>query len=451
MSPQDSRSSLVIIKEAELLSGSNDFVRNFFVNKASGTERIEIIDIDAEVELNLLEKNNDFIDLTLAQYCLFDSTIEKLFSKAISSNKLSLKLACLSNRSIGRREWSFNKLPGALFSDKAEQIANWFTVITKQELDELFGNETIDNSFLTNLLETDNALWNAFTEDKQIAVLRSLYYNSRVCKNYDGPMDGYAEYLHGKLFSTIWDLTKKVPVTKVWARALGSLLEKTKDDRYDFDSFEIAKRWYVDDEDEEKDGKKLFLNSFESVRCAIYGNVIKDLYGKDKSNQTHFENEDVAYRACAYQRLRMLTVNDIKSVYEKDKLVAIEHLMKNYNIWRKNDLRSALKDICWDADEKYNNSHLDCANMFKWKEEYLTEKYPDWFVESDTSEWVDEDEKVLTYGLARDLINETSYNQSVEFLTSLNEIKNKVNDHISYIKWIFYGVIIIVISMFFKH
>ena len=183
----------------------------------------------------------------------------------------------------------------------------------------------------------------------------------------------------------------------------------------------------------------------------LYRNVIKDLYGKDQSNQTHFENEDIAYRACAYECLRMLTVDDIKAVYEKDKLIAIEHLMKNHNVWRNNDLRNALKDICWDADEKYNNSHLDCANMFNWKEEDLTEKYPDWFVENDTSEWIDEDEKVLTYGLARDLINETNYNQSVEFLNSLNEIKNKVNDYASYIKWIFYGVIIIVVSMFFKH
>jgi hypothetical protein len=248
----------------------------------------------------------------------------------------------------------------------------------------------------------------------------------------------------------IWDLAKTVPVNGRWARTLGYLLDKTVNSRYEFNSLEVAKRWNVIDESEIEGKKKRFLNSFETIRCAIYKDIIRDLFSKDKSNQIHFDNEDLAYRACAYQKLNFITVENIKEAYLKDKLIAVEYLMKNTNIWKKEDLRKALHDICWDADDKFNNN-LDCANDFNYKQEELTEKYPDWFAEKEEESFVDEDERVLTLGLAKSMLNEANYNQSVEILTEVLTTKHTVEENKTSIKWIFYLLIVLFVIEIYKH
>jgi len=449
MYTNESRSLQVLVKEVELLNGTNDFIYNYFKDKDRIEEKIEVVDLDKETEASLLAKNDDFIDITLAQYCRFNETIANLFSKSISKNNFSLRLACLTNKTLGRKTWSIFSLPIALFNNDQVKLKTWLIEATDFELDALFKNETINDNFLTDFLSGENELWKLLSEDKQLIILHSLYSNNRVCKRYIGPMDGYAEYKHGRLFSVIWDLAKTSPTTNKWANALGFLLEKTMNSRYDFDSIEVAKRWNIVDEDDKVGVKKRYLNGFERVRFAIYKDVISDLYGKDKSNKIHFENEDLAYRACAYEQLDFINVDDINVAYANDKLIAIEHLMQNLTVWRKVELRTALHDICWDADRTLNNDHLDCANSFNWKKEELSKRYPNWFAEIDNS-FADEDENVLTLGIAKDLIKEANYQQSVEILTEVLAIKNSLNTQKATLKLVSYAVIALVVFAFFK-
>jgi hypothetical protein len=53
-----SRDSRVVIKEAELLSSSNDFIYSFFFQKASGVDRLRSseLEIDEITESKLLSK-----------------------------------------------------------------------------------------------------------------------------------------------------------------------------------------------------------------------------------------------------------------------------------------------------------------------------------------------------------------------------------------------------------
>jgi hypothetical protein len=444
MTIQEARNTRTLIKEAELVHGSKDYVYNFYSNYTKSNDKIDVEDLDEETEGKLLDKNDPFIDITLAQFCFYNTTLKRLFSKSFSDDNLTLRLACLSNKMVGKRSWGSCDLPQALFdSEDNKEILAWFGIITSQELDVLFRNETINDNFLTELLELDNDLWMALSETNKLQVIRSLYYNERVCKAYDGPMDGYAEYTHGKLFSVIWDLAKKLPVEKKWAYALGNLLDKTSDDRYEFDSLEVAKRWNV--EEEEDTTKKQFLDYFELVRYAIYKNVVKNLYGKDKTNKLHYQHEDLAYRACAYVQTDM-TEDDIREAYAKDKLVAIEFIMRNMRVWRNDDLRDVLKDICWDADGTINDNYLDCANMYNWKEEELSKKYPDWFADKIEVE-VDEDDKLLNVGLFRELTKESQGDTVTiiyEFLESDFKKQGKV------LGWIFYGVIALVLIVLIK-
>jgi hypothetical protein len=443
MSNKDYRSTLILIKEAELVNGSNDFISNYYINSVKSSERIEVLDLDEETESKLLSKNDAFIDVILAQYCLFHKTVQKLFYKSISEKNLTLRLACLSNRSFGRTVWGVYSLPLALFENSnLDELKSWLATIDDEEIDTLFRNETTDDDFLTDFLSFDNGLWAILDEDKQRQVLRSLRRNPRIGKRYVGPMDGYAEYLHGKLFSVIWDLAKKLPVDKRWASVLGDLLENTYDGRYEFDSLEVAKRWHISEPEEKK---KQYLSSFENVRFSIYKDIIKDIYRRDENNKIHYSNNDVAYRACAYVQTDMKE-DDIKEAYKKDGLLAIEYIMRNLSVWRNENTRKVLHDIAWDAYSTFNDHHLACANMFNWKEEELSKKYPDWFLDKNEESEIDEDDKVLTVGLGRGLIQESIYHQSAEILS----IKQAIDKSSKTVRWIFYGLVLLLLLEFTK-
>jgi hypothetical protein len=216
-------------------------------------------------------------------------------------------------------------------------------------------------------------------------------------------------------------------------------LEKTHDIRYEFDSLEVAKRWI---QTEEVENKKQFLSGFESVRFACYKDIIQDFYYQEETNKIHYSHEDIAYRACAYVQTEM-TEDDILQAYAKDKLVAIEYIMRNMFVWRNWELRYVLKNICWDADSTINNHYLDCANMYNWTKEELIKKHPSWFKED-----ID-DEKVVTVEAGKDLIQEANHHQSVELLREILSTKQAVERGGNSLKWIFYGILALVLIEFF--
>jgi predicted nucleotidyltransferase component of viral defense system len=61
--------------------------------------------------------------------------------------------------------------------------------------------------------------------------------------------------------------------------------------------------------------------------------------------------------------------------------------------------------------------------MYNWTKEGLIKKHPSWFKE-DIDYDIDDDEKVVTVGAGRDLIQEANHNQSVEILKKSNLKKN---------------------------
>ena len=124
--------------------------------------------------------------------------------------------------------------------------------------------------------------------------------------------------------------------------------------------------------------------------------------------------------------------------------------MRNMRVWRNEKLRAVLKEICWDADGTINNNYLDCANMFNYKEEELTEKYPNWFLDKEDEDVLDEDEKVLTVGLGRGLLQESNYHQSVEILTEILTIKQVIEKSSKTLNWDFYGLLVLLLIEIFK-
>ena len=402
MNTDESRSSKVLIKEAELLNASNDFIYQFYKDASKYSPEIDDI-----LEGKLLLKNDPFLDIVLAQYCQHKDTIFKLFTMAIQSNNLALKLACLSNESFSG---SFDSIPTALFDenmwDDCPLLLNWFKSISFVEIEVLFSNKSIDRYWLESLLECEDKFWIVLKEDQQLHILRTLCKNSVINHRDIGFfIDGHSEYEHNKLFSTIWSLAVKLPTKRQYAYALSILLEKTAFIRSHFDAVQVAKRWDIVDDTESKTDAKSDLNSYELVRFYLYKNVIKDLYGDDCSNKEHFDNADIAYRCCAYSLLTNITIDDMNSIVENDGALAVNYLLMNDNLWIFDETREALQDLCYKVDRKNPNGISFCTNDFLVREKKMEELHPKWFIEKIFDESNDDD-KLLNVGTMREFLKE---------------------------------------------
>ncbi len=454
MSDNSKRKPKALVVEAELLSGSNEFIREFFVDAPKNAELNDYVDfrtgvilhyqndnfIDFETEASLLDRNDSFLDLTLAQHCKHGKTLEKLFAKAQESENLPLKLACLFNKTL-YQSYPNQRIPVAFFTksefaswdflsdEEKERINNWVVNLCDQEVEVLFSNETIDAHFLTEFLKAENNAWASLTEDRKLRVLIGLSRNRRVSEPFDENdylMSGLTEYYYDELFHTIWDLAKSLPVTMPIAWALTELLEKTVDKRRHFDSFDVAKRWIIDGDEQKTKTAAVSLNAFESVRYSIYRNIMTDYFGQNRSNLEYFQNPDIAYRACSYRYLRNWSLEDIDYVFQKDNEISVRHLLMNPSIQRNSKFRERLHELCLEIDRK-NPGDLIYISMYSGMLKEIKKKNPEFMKRDDESEWIAQGEKVLNLISLRDLIQESEEKQlnalSDEFLSLRLQIK----------------------------
>jgi len=440
MNTDESRDSKVLIKEAELLNASNDFIYKFYKN----TEKYST-EIDDILEAKLLSKNDPFIDIVLAQYCQHEATIFNLFSTAIQSDNLPLKLACLSN------EFSAygNSIPSSLFRenrwDDCPLLLDWFKSISYSEIEVLFSNKSIDRNWLESLLECEDKFWTILKEDQQKHILRSLCKNSVIQHRDNGFfLDGLLEYEHNKLFYNIWSLTDKLPTTRQYAYVLSILLEKTAFTRLHFDVVEVAKRWDIVDEKESKTDDELSLNSYELIRFQLFKNFIKDLYGDDCSNKEHFDNPDIAYRCCAYSQLKNITIDDMNSIVENDGALAVNYLLMNDNLWIFEETREVLQDLCYKVDRKHPNGISFCTNDFLVRKKKMEELNPKWFIEKIFDESNDDD-KLLNVGTMREFLKELK-EDATNGIVNISKIFGK---ELFKIGLILYAILLIVLIILF--
>jgi len=423
-------SAEMLIAEEELLASSPERVYEWF-NRLSNEKDYDhySLRLDEILENKLLDRNDSLIDLAIARYGFYDDSVKRVFEKGLDVGSKALILSCLSNRSIGSRRYSFDHIPNCLFDDQEKMYA-WLRVANNLEISTLFENETINDSIIESFLECGE-VWNALDEDKQIAAFDGLYKNKRMSQEYDGYMDGLSEYLHNRMFGLAWSLVDKVPVDLRYASRLVRLYEVIVDKRYDFDSVNKAKRWMV--KEEETDRKKIQLSYFEQLRFHIYKcDVNEKINGKDTDDL--LKNEDIAYRCCIYQRFN-LTIEQMNKAYEVDKLVSIYAMLENNRIWKNEEKRNELSKLCWDADSRYNDNYLDCANSFKYKKERLEKKYPSWFIENDDPIVFDEDLPVNMGRLTQTIesLSQKIFNLNLELLEQMIRVEKENKKKIDFL------------------
>ncbi len=200
--PRDPKNVLL---EAELLASSPERVRAWLEESASKADALSWN--EEHIEKALLARGDPLINLSLARFSGNSHILQALLS-GLGKETKAIRLAALINEAAGRH--SLGGIPGALIGHQG-QMADLLRSLDEEEITALFSNPTLEDDFLSDFFEMKDP-WKALDEERQLAALRALYENSRVTREYSGPMDSYAEYLHDKVFDAAWALAEKLPV-----------------------------------------------------------------------------------------------------------------------------------------------------------------------------------------------------------------------------------------------
>jgi hypothetical protein len=356
-------------EEAILLASAPRDVRDYLVKRASGASVFDAISKETEAEL--LARGDRLIDLSLAEYCLHQTTARALFDR--DADDWPIRALLLSNTALAKG--SFRGFPECLFgSEKA--VVEYLKTASVDELAMLFRNPSLDDGFLESLL-TLGEPWKAIDEKQRFWVLDHLAHNEKLqhkrsTKDHD---DGYDWYLAGKPFEAAWSLVENLEPGVDAATHLSRLLRDLPDDTYKTEGMSDAlERWRTpaDCVDEEQVmNAKGRLSPFQKVRQS----GARVLAGRhDAKAGALLTNDDVAVRCGAYEADHQLTADQIKAAVERDGDLARVHLVRNEAFWRTEKLRDRL------GDEVLRGSATDEPRWeYQARDVRYRRRHPTWF------------------------------------------------------------------------
>jgi hypothetical protein len=385
--PRDPKNVLL---EAELLASSPERVRAWLEESAAKTDALS--SNEERIEQALLARGDPLISLSLARFSGNADILQALLT-GLGKESKAIRLASLVNESVGRH--SFSGIPRALVGPNA-QIADLLSSLDEEEITALFSNPTVEEDFLIDFFEM-KAPWKALDEERQLAALRALYKNYRITSDYSGPMDGYAEYRHDKVFDAAWTLAEKLPVKDEWAGHLCWLYERLKPTAHSLKSpLQLSARWVPDASDTkriEHERKELecgTLGVYARTRRGIARLSVLAAHSKE-ARQMLLTHEDPAVRAAFYFEGE-LSVEEMKAANHRDFLLCFDQMIWNPRVWHSKATRDALREMAWQT-ERDPQARLDPQNMYKARCEYWQKKYPDWFIDEEQGQQPDPGEQ----------------------------------------------------------
>jgi hypothetical protein len=369
------------IAQAEVMAMEPETVVVLIKRRASQTkEQMSNDPINEEVEAALLSRNHPAINLALARYGRFRSTLMTLFHG--SEPSAPIRLAALSNTVVDGRLCS---IPIELFKDQ-ECLAAWLQEATDLELCALFENPKIDDTFLRDLLE-EKEPWEALPDERRAQIVINLHTNKRTMTPYEETiMDGYLDYRYSSVFNAAWGLAARVPVTKIWARALCLLYQRLEPEAFSISKpLELTSRWHIDPSDAAAlEAEARYL---ESGNLSDYQSVRRDLArlalsGDSALLQTLLDSDDPALRSAAYSA-GALSPEQISMAYDRDGELVFNQTLHNHAIWRRLAGRQALHTLAWAVVKNDPWSELSAANIFNMVRDQFTKTHPEWFKDED--------------------------------------------------------------------
>ena len=381
-----------IIKEAELLAASPEFVAEFLRSRADQSNAERRNDqVSEEVERALRSRVHPLIDLALARYSRYYLTVRPLFEEAPPGH--AIRLAILSNTCIGTA--SLNQFPVAgpigsgLFHDDQEAVG-WLKQAPLEEIHALFQNPTLSDSFLHDVL-CRSTPWNDISDEKLLPIVGSLASNPRMrtLRQLREFVDGYSEYIHHSVFDAAWKLAETVEPNESWAMVLGWLYEQLPPESSTLrQPLQLAPRWQSNISSDDMTKKEADENAWgvlsnkQRVR-----KVLGRLALSEKSDilPDLLNSGDVALRCAAYA-YGELKPEQMTAAYENDGELVFEQAKNNTNIWQSAATREALKSLAWSIAEKRDSSHWLEAGIYDDMHEEMQRQHVESFKDEEDDE-----------------------------------------------------------------
>lgn len=365
-------------EEAILLASDNEAAAAYLVKRGEAETSAFSDSISEETEAALLERHDRLIDLRLAEYCFHPATGRALFHR--DPTDWALRSLVLSNKKVEKSN-PFKTFPEWLF-DSDEALKTYLCSITSAETSILFSNQTIDDSFLANVLELGDH-WHAMPETSRFVALSNLAYNPKMQNPVDTIIgdNGWGEYLAAKPFNAAWRLVIALDASADSAFHLSNLY-----DRLAPRCFEPAgilgalPKWFpqndAEREEEGKANKRGDLSPYQSIRRSAAAMLLQ---GYHLEQEQLLESEDNAIRCGAYIAGRFKP-DEMTSAIARDGWLATASLMQNPNCWRTSEHRDALNVGVRAAASVTFTSAPELAywEYRRWENKFEAE-HPKWF------------------------------------------------------------------------
>lgn len=390
------RGHKTLIQEAEALAMSPDAAYSFLKQRA-GISKGDDDPFDAHAEANLMARADPLIDLALAQYSRYGSTAAALFGKAAPESPV--RLALLTNKSAQAEIFVLVRFPVSLFVN-AENAATWIAQASNQELEALFENPTLDDSFLRDVLKRSKP-WDMLDDNKLSYIVAILTRNERMrTPRTSDSMDGWAEYSYGAVFDAAWNLAGSVDPSEEWSLALGWLYDQLETDAFSIkEPLSLAARWTTNPADAEavkeetEQNERGWLTNRQRVRKGL-GRLA--LASSPKLLSELLSSDDMAIRSAAYSDGK-ITLDQLNDAFTKDGELFFNEAIDNSWLWRTTPTRQALQKAAWSVVSKDKHSCLSAASTYNGVRRKNQNNHPDWFKDEDWVE-VDEDAVAATKG-----------------------------------------------------
>lgn len=422
-----------IVDEARLVASPPDAVVRYLEERGAELVKHPYMETtDEAFEQALLDRHDPLIDLALARWCKYDVTGRALLlaNRGDTTHAQAIRLSLLANEAAGAV---------AIFGGIGETIADWLPSTSDEGLTTLFSNPSLRDEFL-EVFFTGGLAWQCLSEAQRLTVLRALPKNPRMSKPYDQSFaDGYAEHVHNKVFESAWKLAGTVPTTAPWGFALGWLFDVLLPIGYGIeDPLALAARWNVPDDEGVKYGQ---LSSFQNVRKGLARLALKK---SPKRAEEFLASEDPALRAAVYSSCG-LGVEQIQQAIERDPDFALDQMLYNVRLWRRQEERDALRAGVWTVVQADPRSDLMPHNLYNSMSQRMEREHPDWFVEitPDDSEALD---VPATRGDVQRVLDSLNGDGQASAFQSVVHALQTLNKRVGWVWWFSLGALVVAVG-----
>jgi len=330
-------------------------------------------DYDEEIESALLNAGNPLVELAVAQYGTNQDALAKLWARTEQTPDKHtghirvLRLAILVNQNVGVSRSTGTSLINIIGFD---DFPAFVEQATDEELEAMGQNPRL--AFLETLYEKAG-VFESLSDDRWRQIITATTGNPRLSEAFKdrNERDGYREYKHNCVFTAIYKLPTRVPVTQEWAVTLAYLLEKTlpklpsKTTEEDIDA--TMTRWRAPLFEKPADAK-FHIDPSDFLR--IYYGRLYFSYGIKKPIEVLLISDDHAVRSAAYA-WGELTSEQIKAGAEKDKDEFLFWACSNKSLCRSQVVRESVREVsrAFGDDEGNELQRFDyvCAEQRKEK------------------------------------------------------------------------------------